>query len=94
MQRAELVQQQVGRRIAEIRSDGGWTQLELASSLRVSGKYVQRVESGAENLTIASLAKFADALGVPIRALFDEPTIGRTKPGRPRKRRRNETGAK
>lgn len=74
----------VGRRIAELREDRGWTQAEAATHANVSIKYVQKVEGGSANLSIHSLVKFANALRVPLADLFVKPSRGRKGPGRPR----------
>jgi transcriptional regulator with XRE-family HTH domain len=46
------------------------TQRQLAARVAISVQYVQRVEGGKQNLTIATCVKFANALGVePARLL-------------------------
>jgi predicted transcriptional regulator len=55
--------------IADLRR-GAMTQAELARKVGVSPKYVQRVEAGKQNITIASLVRFANALGVHPEHLF------------------------
>lgn len=53
--------------------------------LGVSGKYVQRVERGEENVTVRSVTKIAHALGVPAPSLFMPPlTMRRPTAGRPK----------
>ncbi len=85
----ERAKQAVGRRIAEIRSALGLTQAALAAKLgdnedaRPSPQYVGLVEQGRENLTIKSLVGFANALGVPLRSLFDPPQSLTKRRGRP-----------
>ena len=44
---------------------------ELASRLGVSPQYVSEVVNERKNITISSLSRFAQALHVPIAALFD-----------------------
>lgn len=85
MLRAEVaqVQQDVGRRVAEARVVRGWSQEDFAAKLGVSAKYVQRIEAGRENLSIASLVKLANCLRVPVPALFTPPTTPAPRPGRP-----------
>lgn len=61
---ANDMRRRAGRTIAQLRA-GRMTQTELATLTGVSLKYVQRVEAGTQNLTIASLVRFANALGVP-----------------------------
>ena len=58
----------IGRRIAHLRRERALTQERFAEEVGVSEKYVQRVEAGA-NLSVRSLVKFANALGVPLAAL-------------------------
>jgi transcriptional regulator with XRE-family HTH domain len=85
----QSVLRDVGRRIAEIRVSRGMTQEQFAEKvLRVSLKYLQRVEGGAENLTILSLAKLANRVRVSVRELFDSPVMEAPGRGRPRKQPR------
>ena len=62
----------VGRRIAELRRNKDLTQAEFAELLGVSVQWVSRAEVGHENLTISTMAKVANALGVQVVVLFDE----------------------
>lgn len=76
----------LGRRIAEIRREKGWTQEEAAQRLGMEVQSLQRIERGT-NLTIRTMVKIADGYGVPWRSLLDEPKLApeERKPGRPRK---------
>jgi transcriptional regulator with XRE-family HTH domain len=76
------VVRRVGRRIAELRRRRGLTQLRLAEAAGASVQYVRKVEAG-ENLTIASLSRFAALLCVSIEELFVEPQPGEVRRGRP-----------
>lgn len=76
----------VGRRIAELRVAKKLTQDEAAERADISLKYLQRVEAGGENLTLASLARFANLFEVPIQSLFRQPRNALPKPGRPAKK--------
>lgn len=63
------------------------TQEKLAERAEVSVRYVQRVEAGSENVTVRTLAKFANALRVDLAALLSPPaTLRRAGPGRPRQK--------
>jgi transcriptional regulator with XRE-family HTH domain len=75
----------VARRIAELRAERGWTQELFAEHYWASVKYVQALELGRENLSLATLARVARSLKVPVRALFAAPKSLRVNPGRPRK---------
>lgn len=75
----------VGRRVGELRAAASLTQEKLAALAEVSLKYLQRVESGEENLTIRSLVRLANLLGVPVASLLEAPTSQRPRVGRPPK---------
>jgi transcriptional regulator with XRE-family HTH domain len=76
----------LGRRIAELRRGRPWTQEQFAEKLDVTVGYVQRVERGTENLTVASLARIATLLRVEVVELFAQPAgRGRRRPGRPKR---------
>ncbi len=76
----ERLRRLVGRHMAERRRALGLTQEQLAVEMGISAQYVSMVERGAQNLAIDSLARFANALGVPVRDLF-EP-VARIEPPR------------
>jgi transcriptional regulator with XRE-family HTH domain len=57
----------------------------MADRLEVTLRYVQRVEAGEENLTLESLAQFANTLRVPLEELFVAPEPRKRRPGRPSK---------
>lgn len=73
----------VGRRIAELRRERGFTQEELAEKCGHTVGYLRRVESGV-NLTLESLVQFANVLGVAVPKLFDAPADRSVRIGRPR----------
>jgi len=74
----------VGRRIAELRRERGWTQQEAAEHLAMPLKNFQRIEAGM-NLTIRTLVRVARGFDVPTRTLLDPPTKReRRRRGRPR----------
>ncbi|MGB8298126.1 MAG: helix-turn-helix transcriptional regulator [Polyangia bacterium] len=83
---AEDVIADVGRRVAELRAQKGLTQQALAEELGLSWKYLQQVELGLENLTLKSLVRLSNALGVTPVDLFSAPVSRKRRPGRPRKR--------
>lgn len=85
---AQRLAQQVGRKIAETRRQGGLTQQDLATEVNTSVQWISRVENGEENLTLATMVKLANALGVSVQELFDPPASDPTevRRGRPPKR--------
>ena len=51
-------------RIRELREERGWSQAELAKTLKTSQPQIDRLEKGARKLTQDYITKFARALGV------------------------------
>lgn len=90
MENPKTLKRLVGRRIAQLRRAKGLTQEEVAELLDVGSRYVSRAERGNENLTLESLAKIANVLGVRVRGLLTPPSKAATKvrPGRPPKSKR------
>jgi transcriptional regulator with XRE-family HTH domain len=83
-ERASVVQEGVGRRIAEEREARGWTQQDVADKLKVEVQSYQRFERG-EIATISTIVKLANVFGVTARSLFDEPKSRKRRAGRPKK---------
>jgi transcriptional regulator with XRE-family HTH domain len=75
----------VGRRIAELRRERGWTQEQLAERLGIQANNLQRIELGMQNLTLHTLVRVANGLGVGLAPLFEAPTSRAVRPGRPKK---------
>jgi transcriptional regulator with XRE-family HTH domain len=83
----EKVMEQVGRRIAELRTNAGLTQAEVAEYLTTTVSNYQRIEHGLQNLTIRTLVRIGGVLGVPAASLFDKPKTRAPGRGRPKKSR-------
>ena len=66
----------VGNTVREMRLAKGWSQEELSFNCGLHRTYVGAVERGERNLTLLSLQKIADALGLPMTALFTEQEEG------------------
>lgn len=60
----------IARRIASVRAERGLTQEQFASRLEIATKNVQRLESGRQNLTLATIERIAGALDVPPETFF------------------------
>lgn len=69
----------VAKRIAEIRREKGITQDEMAERLSCAPRNYQRIEYGGQNLTIETLTKIANALGVTVTELVPPPGRARAK---------------
>lgn len=79
------LQEQVGRRVAELRGERGLTQAQLAEHVNVSTRYIQSIEGGFENLTLETVAKLATVFKVKPIQLFEPPVTRKSRPGRPKK---------
>jgi transcriptional regulator with XRE-family HTH domain len=82
--------QRVGRRIAELRREKGWTQERLAEKVGTSVQWVSRIEGGV-NMTIETMVGLARVLDVEVPDLFtppapEPPRRPRKDAGQPRKR--------
>ena len=75
-----------GRRVAECREAAEITQQSFAEHLGAAVKWVQEVEGGRQNVTLSSITRIANGLGVSVSELFETPTTGPRSPGRPRGR--------
>jgi len=77
------LQRSLGRRIRELRSKHGWTQEQFAHFCGVHRTYLGHVERGEKNVSLSTVLRVANALGVRISALFgrsQEPAaVERTK---------------
>lgn len=82
----EKTAEQIGRRIAELRQQKGWSQREFAEFLRVTFQWVSQLEAG-QNLTIYTMVKVANAFEVTLQDLLEapDPTNQRAGRGRPKK---------
>lgn len=70
----------VGRRVAELRAQCGLTQEAFATALGIATKNLQRIESGRQNLTLASLDAIASRLGVEAQDLLSQPVPDDARP--------------
>jgi len=67
------LQRSLGRRIRELRSKHGWTQEQFAEYCGLHRTYMGHVERGEKNVSLSTVARVANALGVRISALFGRP---------------------
>lgn len=82
----EQVIKDVGRKLAELRSRAGLTQEQFAEQLGMAPNNLQRIELGMQNLTMRTLVRLANAMGIPVAHLFRAPRSRRVTTGRPPKR--------
>ena len=62
--------QGVGRQVKRLREAKGWSQTKLAVEAGMSVSGISMIENSHRNLSTATLAKLAQALGVEVRDLF------------------------
>ena len=65
--------QDVYTKIKEIRKQKGMTLKDLSEKTDFSVSYLSQMERGKSAITLVSMKKIADVLGVPMRELFLEP---------------------
>ncbi len=65
-----MLQQKLGRRIADLRKSRGLTQAQLAQKLGCSVEFMSLVERGVNGLTIAGLERIAKVLKIDVLELF------------------------
>lgn len=76
----------LGERIQHLRRAKGMTQAQLAETVNLSPRQLQRIESGDSNLRVKEAAALARALGVDLAKLFELPSsVAPRIIGRPRK---------
>ena len=70
---------ELGKRIRTERIDKKMTQEELAERAGLHPTYIGQVERGEKSLTITSLEKIVEGLGISFSDLFEniQPQIGR-----------------
>ena len=60
----------LGGRIRELRKARGWTLYEASDAMDIDLKHFQRLETGSLNVTLVTLVRVAEGLGVEMSALF------------------------
>lgn len=85
--RGEHAVRVIAERLRALRLARGLTQWALGER-GLSYKYYQRIEAGRANATIRTLARVADALGVPFHEIFRPMTEPAGAKGRDKPRRR------
>ena len=89
--RARALMLQLGGNVQRLRLKRGWTQEYLAEVASLDLSYAQRVERGEINVTLSTLANFADAFGVQPGILLRAGKPPVIKRGRPKTKRPDAT---
>jgi transcriptional regulator with XRE-family HTH domain len=65
---------------------GRLTQQQLEAATGLDVQYIRKIEGGRVNITVDTLRRLANALGVAPGVLLRKARLSPAKPGRPRKR--------
>jgi len=65
------IRRQVAAKIKKLRKEQKLSQEELAHLCGLHRTYIGSVERGERNISIENIEKIADALGVPVRDIFE-----------------------
>jgi transcriptional regulator with XRE-family HTH domain len=66
--------------LRRLRVEAGISQDDLGHQADLERAYIGHLERGTKNPTIVTLAKLAEVLQCPVKALFEEPTEGSVQP--------------
>jgi transcriptional regulator with XRE-family HTH domain len=86
LENADKLLEQIGRRIAELRENGGKTQAQVAEKVGMTVSNYQRIEHGLQNLSVKTMIRVAAAIGVLTAELFVPSKKLAAKRGRPKRR--------
>ena len=76
------VERFVARRLKELRERAGYSRYELARRMGVGVAQVSRLESQVRSPTVATLARFCDALGCSLSEFFSVDALPHVPPRR------------
>lgn len=65
-------EKEIGKTIARIRFQRKLSQEDLAGKAEIDRSYLSEIENGHKNMSVRTLKKIAQALGVKISTLFGE----------------------
>lgn len=66
----------IGARIRAIRKSRKWTLADAAKHAGLRYQHIQQIETGLLNVTLITLIRLAEGLGVPVSAFFANPSAG------------------
>ena len=68
---AHNLNSKVGKRIRALRSEKGWSQVEMADFLGMNRGYLSELETGKRDPSLSVLKTIADGLSISLSRLFD-----------------------
>lgn len=63
----------IGVAVRALRANHGWTQEEAAARCEMAPQLLQRIEAGKTNLTLTTIARLCEGLGVDAKVLLEAP---------------------
>jgi transcriptional regulator with XRE-family HTH domain len=72
---AEPIDQFVGRRIRELRTAAGASQVDIATAVGVTFQQLQKYETARNRVSASRLHMMAEYLGVDVREFFPDPPV-------------------
>jgi transcriptional regulator with XRE-family HTH domain len=72
----DVLLKRLGQRIRDLRGRHGWSQEKFADACRVHRTYMGHLERGEKNVSITSVVRVSDALGITLSELFAGIDIG------------------
>jgi len=70
--------QRIGKRLRQLRQGRGWTLKDLSEASGLSVSFISQIECGTASMTLTSLQRIAEGLGVSLETLF-QPPLGRAR---------------
>jgi len=67
--------EKLGKEIKKLRKEAGYSQESFAREVKLHRTYIGAIERGEKNVTVKSLSKLTDCLGIGLSDLFEEIEI-------------------
>jgi transcriptional regulator with XRE-family HTH domain len=90
--RTDDIQRSVGNRIRALRRKYGWSQEEFAGQCGLHRTYMGHVERGEKNISLSTMVRISDALGIRLRDLFAASTSQLGAKWKPARKAGSQTG--
>ena len=69
--RDQQLLREVGQRVAQARRDRGWSQEQLSEAIDIQPTTLSRLETGDRAMSLSTLSRMAEAIGVGLGDLLD-----------------------
>jgi transcriptional regulator with XRE-family HTH domain len=63
----------LGQRIRQLREDRSWTLEKAAEAMNLDPTQLAKIEAGKINVTLVTIVRIADGLGVAVKEVFVQP---------------------